>query len=241
MRPNSLQPDKMSQSSLPYSPVDSFRLQGIMTQVYAWMAAGLLVTGAIAMFVASVPAITDLILGTPLLWVLLIGELALVWILGANIHKMSSPLATGMFLFYSALNGLTLSFIFLVYTSASIATTFFITAGMFGAMSAYGYFTRRDLSAIGSFLVMALIGFLLASVVNIFWHNEMLYWIITYAGILIFVGLTAWDTQKIKRMSAEVSNDETMIRRVVILGALMLYLDFINMFLLLLRVLGDRR
>jgi hypothetical protein len=236
----------MKSNDMSYTPhamgqVDTFRLQGIMTQVYAWMTAGLLVTGAIALFASSIPAVAALVY-SPLLWVLLIGELALVWILSATIHKMSGAMATGMFLVYSGLNGLTLSFVFLAYTSASIATTFFVTAGMFGAMSAYGYTTKRDLSGIGSFLFMALIGLILASIVNIFWFNETLYWIITYAGVLIFVGLTAWDTQKIKRMSMEVQNsDDTSIRRVVILGALVLYLDFVNMFLFLLRILGDRR
>jgi uncharacterized protein len=179
----------------------------------------------------------------PLLYFgLLIGELVLVWVLSANIMKMSGSMATGMFLLYSALNGLTLSIIFLAYTSASLALTFFVTAGTFGVMSLYGYFTKRNLDGIGNLLMMGLIGFLLASVVNLFLRNEAIYWITTYLGILIFVGLTAWNTQKIKQMAARVStSDENMVRRVAIMGALMLYLDFINLFLLLLRILGDRR
>ncbi|NJN65495.1 MAG: Bax inhibitor-1/YccA family protein [Chloroflexaceae bacterium] len=233
----------------PYSPtpyagaqIDTYRFQGILTQVYAWMVAGLLSTGAIAAFVAHTPLGATLTRVPLLYFGLLIGEVALVWVLSANIMKMSGSLATGMFLLYSALNGLTLSLIFMAYTSASIASTFFVTAGTFGVMSLYGYFTRRNLDGIGNLLVMGLIGFLIASVVNLFLANGVIYWITTYLGIIIFVGLTAWDTQKIKRMAAHVSSsDDTMIRRVAIMGALMLYLDFINLFLLLLRILGNRR
>jgi hypothetical protein len=235
-----MNPKNMSSYS-PYSasPTDVMRQQGIMTQVYAWMTAGLLVTGAIALFTANSPALSGLV-HSPLFFVLIILELGMVFFLSARIGKIAPGLATGLFLGYSVLNGLTISFIFLYYTSASIASTFFVTAGMFGVMSLYGYTTKRDLSGIGQFLVMALIGFLLASVVNIFLANEMIYWITTYAGVLIFVGLTAWDTQKIKHMTMQV-RDEDGAHRVAIMGALMLYLDFINMFLLLLRILGNRR
>jgi hypothetical protein len=230
--------------SHPYtaSQVDVFHQQGIMTRDYSWMTAGLLVTGAVAMFVASQMALMSLIFGTPLFWVLIIGELALVWGLSASIHKMPSALATGLFLFYSALNGLTISVIFLRYTPVSIATTFLITAGMFGAMSLYGYTTKSDLSSWGSFLIMGLIGVLIASVVNFFLQSSMLYWIVTYAGIAVFIGLTAYDTQKIKHLSMQVSSqgDEAQ-QRVAILGALALYLDFINLFLFLLRIFGGNR
>jgi uncharacterized protein len=231
----------MSYSPYVSSSTDALRRQGVMTQVYAWMTAGLLLTGAVAMFVAGNQALANLIFGVPFVFFgLIIATLALVWILSANIGRMSPALATGMFLGYSALNGLTLSVIFFAYTSASIASTFFITAGTFGAMSAWGYFTKRDLSGWGNFLFMALIGLILASVVNIFWANSGLYWIVTYAGVLIFVALTAYDTQQIKRMIAEV-RDEAGERRVAIYGALRLYLDFINLFLYLLRILGSRR
>lgn len=230
----------MSYNPYTLSQVDTTRQRAIISQVYAWMTAGLLVTGAIAMFVASSQTLTSLILGTPLFFVLILAELGLVWFLGARIGKMAVSTATALFLAYSALNGLTLSAIFLVYTSASIATTFFVTAGTFGAMSLYGYVTKRDLTTIGNLCFMALIGFLLASLVNIFLASESLYWILTYLGILIFVGLTAWDTQKIKQMSQAASN-ETDGQRVAIFGALHLYLDFINLFLLLLRILGRRR
>jgi len=231
----------MSYSSYVGSSTDALRRQGVMNQVYAWMMAGLLVTGAVAMFVASSPALVGAIFGNSLIFFgLIIAQLALVWILSANVGRMAPAVATSMFLGYSALNGLTFAAIFLVYTSASIASTFFVTAGMFGAMSAFGYFTKRDLSNMGGYLFMALIGLILASVVNIFLANSVLYWIITYVGVLIFVALTAYDTQKIKRMIAEV-RDELGARRVAIYGALTLYLDFINLFLFLLRILGNRR
>lgn len=230
----------MSYNPYTMSQVDTTRQRAIISQVYAWMTAGLLITGAIAMFVASSQALTSLILGTPLFFVLILVEIGLVWFLSARIGKMAVSTATALFLAYSALNGLTLSAIFLVYTQASIATTFFITAGTFGAMSLYGYVTKRDLTTIGNLCFMALIGFLLASIVNIFLQSTGLYWILTYLGILIFVGLTAWDTQKIKQMSQAASN-ETEGQRVAIFGALQLYLDFINLFLLLLRIFGRRR
>lgn len=231
----------MSYNAYTTSPTDVMRQQGIMTQVYAWMTAGLFVTGAIAMFVANTPALTALIFGNPfVLFGLLIGQIVLVVALSAALNRISTALASTMFLVYSALNGLTLSVIFLTYTQASIASTFFVTAGTFGAMSLYGYTTKRDLTSIGNLLVMGLIGFLIASIVNMFLRSELIYWITTYAGLAIFIGLTAWDTQKIKRMSAA-SLDETQARRVAIIGSLMLYLDFVNMFLLLLRIFGNRR
>ncbi len=234
----------MSYSPSNYTQVareDVARENGAISQVYAWMMAGLLVTGAIASWVASTPALINAIVGNSIIFFgLIIGEIAMVWILVANIRRMSVGLATTMFLAYSALNGLTLSVIFLAYTQASIATTFLVTGGTFGLMSLYGYTTKRDLTSMGNLLVMALIGFLIGTVVNIFWANSTLYWILTYGGIIIFVGLTAWDTQKIKHMLRQ-ATDSTSIGRVTILGALMLYLDFINLFLLLLRIFGDRR
>jgi hypothetical protein len=205
------------------------------------MTAGLLATGAIAFFVANT-GLAAILISSPIIYFgLFIVELIIVFVLISRVEKMSAGMATGMFMGYSLLNGLTLSLIFLVYTTESIASTFMITGVTFGVMSLYGYTTKQDLSKIGNILFMALIGFIIASVVNIFLRSEALYWIVTYAGILIFVGLTAWDTQKIKRMSMNIaSNDEVNIQRLAILGALMLYLDFINLFLLLLRVLGNR-
>ncbi|NJM07307.1 Bax inhibitor-1/YccA family protein [Candidatus Gracilibacteria bacterium] len=211
-----------------------------MTRVYAWMTAGLMTTGAIAGWTANTPALLNVIYGTPfVLFGLFIAQIALVVWLSARVHKMAVAQATGLFLAYSALNGLTLASIFIVYTSASIASTFFITAGMFAGISLYGYTTKQDLSKVGSIAIMALIGILVASLVNWFLRSEALYWVITYAGVLIFVALTAWDTQKIKQIAAQAQTDED-IQRVAIIGALTLYLDFINLFLFLLRIFGRR-
>ncbi len=231
----------MSYTPYTTSPTAVLQQQSIMTRVYAWMMAGLLATGAIAMFVASTPLGMALISNQLLFFGIIIGELALVWYLSARISKIAASTATGLFLAYATLNGITLSIIFLAYTSSSIASTFFVTGATFGVMSVYGYTTRRDLSRMGNILFMALIGFLIASVVNLFLRSELIYWITTYAGILIFVGLTAWDTQKIKQMSMNSSGEESQVQRIAILGALMLYLDFINLFLLLLRIMGNRR
>jgi uncharacterized protein len=231
----------MSYAPYSTSSTEALNLQAVMTRVYAWMTAGLLVTGAIAFFVANT-GLAAILTGSPIIYFgLFIFELIIVFVLISRIEKMSAGTATGMFMGYSLLNGLTLSLIFLAYTTESIASTFMITGVTFGVMSLYGYTTKQDLSKIGNILFMALIGFIIASVVNIFLRSEALYWIVTYAGILIFVGLTAWDTQRIKRMSMNIAaNDEVNIQRLAILGALMLYLDFINLFLLLLRVLGNR-
>jgi hypothetical protein len=227
---------------LPYVDAQTTAIRnGVMHRVYAWMTAGLLVTGAVASFVASSEALTRAIFGNPILFIgLFIVQIVAVIGLSAGINRLSPAMATAIFIGYAALNGLTFAAIFLAYTATSIASTFFITAGTFGAMSAYGYFTKRDLSGVGNFAFMALIGLLIASIVNIFWANSTLYWIITYAGVLIFVALTAWNTQKIKQMAAQV-NDETTAGRVAVLGALTLYLDFINLFIFLLRILGVRR
>lgn len=220
------------------------REYSLLQQVYAWMAGGLAVTGLIAYWAYSSGFIRRLLQnGSGIMLGLLVAELVLVFGLSWGIQRMSAPVASGAFVLYSALNGITLSTIFLAYTQGSIATTFFVTAGTFAGMSLYGYTTNRNLSSLGSFLVMALIGFLLASLVNLFLRSPALYWIATYAGILIFVGLTAYDTQKIKNLSTALQgdSDNTGFRRMVILGALTLYLDFVNLFLLLLRVLGRSR
>lgn len=215
--------------------------RGIFGQVYAWMTAGLLTTGAVATWVAGSPAMLNLIFGNMLVfWGLIITQVVLVIALGPMIGRISPTISTALFMLYSALNGLTLASIFLLYTSESIAGVFFATAATFGATSLYGYVTKRDLSTMGGILTMALIGFLIGSIINIFWANSTFYWILTYAGILIFIGLTAWDTQKIKLMAQNVYSEDDA-RRVALMGALTLYLDFINLFLLLLRVFGVRR
>ncbi len=232
----------MSYSPTPLVSADAqLRQSSIMNQVYAWMTAGLLVTGAVAAYTANSSTLLNLIFGNPfMIWVLFIAQIGIVIGLSAAIGRLSPGAAIGLFMAYAALNGLTFSVIFLVYTRASIAQTFFATAGTFGVMSFYGYTTKRDLSTMGSILTMALFGFLIGSLINFFWANSALYWILTYLGIAVFIGLTAWDTQQIKLMSQQ-AQDDISARRVAILGALKLYLDFINLFLLLLRILGGRR
>jgi len=231
----------MSYSPYLSSPTDVLRQQSVLTRVYAWMTAGLLTTGAIAMTVANSSALAGMIIGNPIIFFgLMIAEIAMVWVLSANLMRLAPAVATGMFLGYAALNGLTLSVIFLAYTRASIASTFFITAGTFATMSLIGYTTKRDLTQLGGMLFMALIGLIIASVVNMFVASSALAWVISYVGVLIFVGLTAYDTQKIKRMIAEVRGEDGE-QRVAIYGALNLYLDFINLFLYMLRILGNRR
>lgn len=169
-------------------------------------------------------------------------QLGLVFVLSGMVQKLSAAAATSLFMLYSALTGLTLASIFIVYTYSSIASTFVVTAGMFGAMSLYGYTTKRDLSGIGSMMFMGLIGIILASLVNIWLKSPALTWVITYAGVIIFVGLTAYDTQKLKAMGEQLNpEDKDNFRKYSILGALTLYLDFINLFLMLLRIFGNRR
>ncbi len=214
---------------------------GFMTKVYGRMCMALFITAITAWYVSNSPQILNFIFGTPaVLWILLIGELGLVIAISRAINKISSQTATLLFILYSVLTGATLSVIFLVYTAESIATTFLLTGLTFGIMSVYGFVTKKDLSGWGNILFMALIGLILATVVNIFWANSTLYWITTYAGIIIFVGLTAYDTQKLRNLSMEISEGESY-NKLAILGALTLYLDFINLFLYLLRLFGRRK
>ena len=216
--------------------------RSFVMKVYGWMTSGLFITGIFAMFTISSPAMLEIIFGTRIVFIgLLIAQIGLVIWLSARIQKMTAMTATAIFLGYSALTGITLSSIFLMYTAGSLATTFFITGGTFGAMSLYGSITKRDLTNVGSFMMMGLFGIIIASVVNIFWTNSTLYWITTYIGIFVFVGLTAYDTQKIKQMAVMSLDGSETEQKGAILGALRLYLDFINLFLLLLRVLGRRK
>lgn len=213
-----------------------------ITKVYSWMTLALVITAVVAMLTASSPALINLIFGNRIgFWVLVLGQLGLVMYLSSAINRMSAAVATAAFVVYSVVTGLVLSSIFVLYTASSIASTFFVTAGTFGAMSMYGYYTKRDLTKLGSLLVMALIGLIIASVVNIFWANSTLYWITTYAGVLIFVGLIAYDTQKIKAMNIIGNEGTEEDRKEAIMGALTLYLDFINLFLYLLRLLGSKK
>lgn len=213
----------------------------LIKNVYLWMCVALAVTGITAMAVDASLSLQEILFGGRFTFlVLLIAEVALVIYLSARIARMSFASAMVSFLVYSFLNGLTLSVIFLAYTRTSIASTFFITGGTFAVMSLYGYFTKKDLSSWGNILLMALVGLIIASIVNIFWANSTLYWIVTYAGVLIFVGLTAYDTHNIKRLLAGQEINETT-QKIALLGALTLYLDFINLFLYLLRIFGDRK
>lgn len=216
--------------------------QRFMVRVYNWMTAGLAITGFMAFYVSNNPTMMNIIFGNPVIpIVLIIAQIGLVFWLASRVMQMSASQATGVFMLYAGLTGITFSAIFVVYTSASITSTFLVTAGTFGAMSLYGYTTRKDLTSWGSFLFMGLIGIIIASLVNIFLQNSMMSTVITYAGVLIFVGLTAYDTQKIKEMNIIGNEGTEEDTKEAIRGALTLYLDFINLFLMLLRLMGDRR
>ncbi len=216
-----------------------------LAKVFNWMAVGLGLTGLIAYLTASSPAMLQLIFGNKLIFFgLIFGELGLVLFLSGRLQALSAATATGLFLAYSALNGLTLSVILISYTMTSVAATFFITAGMFASMAIYGFVTKKDLTGLGSFMVMGLIGMILASVVNIFVGNSMVSWVVSAIGVIVFTGLTAYDVQRITRMGNEISimaDGEAAMRKGAIMGALTLYLDFINLFLSLLRFLGSSR
>jgi len=215
----------------------------LMSKVYLWMTLALAMTGLTAWYIASNEAIVYSILTSQILfWGLLIGELALVWILSANIMRMSFPVAGIMFAAYAIINGATLSVILLAYTAESIATTFFVTAGTFGAMSLVGLFIKRDLSGVGRFFFMALIGLIIATIVNMFAASSALSWAITYIGVFIFCGLTAYDSQKMKEilMQSSALGEQDMLK-IALLCSLSLYLDFINLFLYLLRIFGKKK
>ena len=210
----------------------------LIRKVYAWMGAGLAITAFMALVTLSSPAILNAVLGNKLIFYgLIVGELALVFTLSGAINRLSAATATLIFIVYAALNGITLSVVFMAYTANSITSTFVITAGMFGAMSIYGSMTKRDLTSWGSFLFMGLIGIFIASVVNIFVGSSAVSWVVSGIGVIVFTGLTAYDTWKIKEMAAQGIEG----RKPAIIGALTLYLDFINLFLMLLRFTGNRR
>ena len=214
----------------------------LMRKVYVWMAFALLITGMTAYYVATSPAILNAILTNKVLfWGLLIAELGLVFGVSAAINRLSLLTATLMFLLYSVINGATLSFIFLLYELSSIATVFFITAGTFGTMAVIGYTTKTDLSSMGKILFMALIGIIIATLVNLFIKSDGLTMILSYIGVLVFVGLTAWDSQKIKLMLQHATDVDEGTQKIALLGALTLYLDFVNLFIYLLRIFGKRR
>lgn len=220
----------------------SLAFPALMRKVYVWMTMALVITGITAYGVASSPGLMmTLFQNSAIIWGLIIAEFALVVAISAAIKKLSLTAATFLFILYSVINGATLSLIFAVYTRTSIAQVFFITAGTFGVMSLYGYFTKKDLTSIGKLLLMALIGLIIATLVNVFLVKSSSFdLILSYIGVLIFVGLTAWDTQKIKHMLAMQSDMGEGAQKVALLGALSLYLDFVNLFLYLLRIFGHR-
>ena len=232
----------MSWNQASYVPADvrDVRVTAFLSKVYGWMFLGLLVTAGTALIVASSPAlIKALILNRIVFWILLLAPIGLVWYMGARVEKMSPTTAAGMFLLYSGLVGITTSVIFLVYTSASIVSSFVISAGMFGAMAVFGTFTKRSLAGWGQFLFMGLIGLIIAMVVSLFWFNSAMYFVISVVGVIVFTGLTAYDAQRLKEMA--VSLPDGRVGSYAVVGALELYLDFINLFFFILRLFGGRR
>lgn len=213
----------------------------LMRKTYLWMMFGLIMTALTAAYVAGNISLMQTIFTGSTFWVLVIAEVALVWILAARIMKMSFVTAGLMFAAYSIINGATLSVVLLAYDPEVIATTFFVTAGTFGAMSLVGYLVKTDLSAIGRFCMFALVGIIIATIVNIFVASDALYWGITYLGVLIFAGLTAYDTQKLKELFMQVDEVNNETQKLALLGSLTLYLDFVNLFLYLLRIFGGGR
>ena len=216
------------------------RVGTFLTRVYGWMSFGLLITALTAFAVASSPALIEaLILNRLAFWAMIIAQLGLVFYLSARVEKVAPTTAAGLFMLYSALTGVTSSVILLIYTASSITSTFIITAGMFGTMAVFGTVTKRSLAGWGQFLFMGLIGLILATIVSFFWHNDAMQFVISVVGVLIFTGLTAYDAQRMKQMA--VALPDGRVGAYAVVGALSLYLDFINLFFFLLRLTGGRR
>jgi uncharacterized protein len=229
-----------SENRFPAALAAADRVNAFLRAVYGWMCAGLAVTAATAWTIAGSPAIVRAIATNRLLfWLLMGAQLGIVVALSARVDKMAAATASLLFVVYSALTGVTISFVLLAYTGESVANTFIVTAGMFGGLAAYGTLTRRSLAGMGSFLFMGLIGVVLASVVGIFWHSDALQFVISFIGVIVFSGLAAYDAQRLKAMALTTPTGQTEAYAIV--GALALYLDFINLFLFLLRFLGSRR
>ena len=232
----------MSWNQASYVPADvrDTRVTAFLTKVYGWMFLGLLITAGTALVVASSPFLIEtFILNRVLFWILILGQLGLVFFLSMRVDKIAPATAAALFMLYSATVGITTSVILLVYTGSSIVSTFMITAGMFGAMAAYGTLTKRNLAGVGQFMFMGLIGLIIASVVNFFLANDVMSFVISVIGVIVFTGLTAWDAQRLKEMA--VALPDGRVGSYAVVGALSLYLDFINLFFFLLRLLGGRR
>ncbi len=224
----------------PAAAATAERVTAFLRKVYGWMFVGLGVTAAVALGVAGSPTLLQAIFANKILFIgLIVAELGLVFYLSSRVQKLAPATASGLFLLYSALNGATLAMIFVIYTGTSIATTFFVTAGMFGALALYGSTTKRSLAGVGQFAFMGLIGVVLASVVGMFLKSDGLQFVISIVGVIVFTGLTAWDAQRLKAMATALPDGQTGSYAVV--GELSLYLDFINLFLFMLRFLGGRR
>ena len=235
-------PPRSFDSPQPISPSSSVAIPAFLARVYAWMAAGLMTTALVALVTVSNPAVFNAVFGNRIVFYgLLIAEMGLVAWLSGMVGRLSSGAAAGVFLFYSALNGLTMASIFAIYTGSSIASTFAVAGGTFAVMSVFGLVTKRSLDGVGSFASMGLIGVVIASVVNLFLKSDMLGFVVSSGGVIVFVALTAYDTRRLKMMAGTVDGASEDGRRGAISGALMLYLDFINLFLMLLRFFGNRR
>lgn len=216
-------------------------LRDYMVKVYNFMSIALVISGAVALFVANYPPLLQVIFGTPLSWVVMLAPLGFVLYFSAKINSISAQKAKTYLWIFAGLMGISLSSILIAYTGTSVARVFFITASVFGSMSLYGYTTKKDLTAVGSFLIMGLIGIIIASVFNFFFQSSAMHFAISLIGVLVFIGLTAYDTQKIKRQYYECAGNEEMIGKAAVMGALNLYMDFINLFIMLMRLIGDRR
>src|SRR5512136_1172524 len=234
-------PRMSGQWTMPTAPSESVeRVAGFLRAVYGWMCLGLGLTALVAFQVANTPAIVNRLMSSQILYVgLMLAELGLVFYLSARVTRLAAETATALFVLYAALNGATLSLVVLAYTGQSVADTFAVTAGMFGAMALFGSVTKRSLAGVGQFMYMGLVGLVLASLVGLVWHNDALQFVISAVGVIVFTGLAAWDAQRLKQMALAVP--EGNAGSFAIVGALALYLDFINLFLFLLRFLGGRR
>lgn len=229
-----------NQASYVSADVRDARVTAFLSKVYGWMFLGLLITAGTALFVSSSETLIETFIGNRILfWILLFGQLGLVFYLSARVEHIAPATAAGLFMLYSAMVGITSSFIFLIYTGASIVSAFVIAGTMFGAMAVFGTLTKRSLAGVGQFMFMGLIGLIIASIVNIFWLNSALYFVISVVGVIVFTGLTAWDAQRLKQMA--VALPDGRIGSYAVVGALSLYLDFINLFFFILRIFGGRR